>query len=205
MDQAAADKAAANKALEGLIGNQGLGRGFGPDTRSGVAGLLGTTASNSAITGVRASRGLGFGGGDGAGGIGRLGTKGGGDGDYGKGQGYKRRKTRGSLDAGGSDTVILGALDKSIIDKVIKDHIQEIRYCYQRALPRNPRLAGKVVVRFTINGHGSVSQSTIKESTMGNGSVEGCINQRIQSLIFPEPKGRGRVIVVYPFFFKAAG
>jgi len=206
LDQAAVDKKAADRALAGLIGNSGLDKGFGPDVSKAAAGLLATTG-NSNVLGVSGSRGVGFSGGEGAGGIGQIGTKGGGGGDgYGDSYGVaKRKKESANIDVGLGDALVLGALDKSVIERVIKDHITQIRYCYQRELPKNPRLAGKVVVKFIIDGQGNVSQANTKETSMGSPAVEDCVNQRILQLKFPEPKGGGTVSVSYPFFFKAAG
>ncbi len=218
-DKVAIDKAAMDKKIaerSGLLGELGsgggskglFGEGLGAGVISGVAGLLGTTGTSSIAGAPAGSRGLGFGGGGTAGGIGGVGTKGGGGGGGGGGYGNvtrKKKKTYADINVSGGNAVVLGALDKALIDKVIRDHLNAIRYCYQRELVRNPRLAGKVTVKFTIAGNGTVSQSTIKESTMGSVSVEKCINQRIQQLRFPEPRGGGIVIVSYPFFFKAAG
>lgn len=210
VDQAAMDKKAAENA--GLLAdlksssslfNTGLGGGISNATQ----GIIGTRGTSS-IAGVTGSRGLGFGGGGPADGVGGVGTKGGGGagGGYGSGAGLGgRKKARADIDAGGADAIVLGNIEKALIEKVIRDNLTQIRYCYSRELTKNPTLAGKIVVRFTIAGDGSVSQATTKESTMGNQLVEDCINGRMMQLRFPEPKGGGKAIVTYPFLFKAAG
>jgi len=106
----------------------------------------------------------------------------------------------GSLGAG--DPIILGSLDKSLIDQVIKRNQNQIRYCYQRELTRDPTLSGKVTVKFVIARDGSVSKAQTKSSTLGSPPVEDCINQRVMRMQFPEPKGGGIVIVSYPFLFQ---
>ena len=95
----------------------------------------------------------------------------------------------------------MGALDKSLIDRVIKRHMNQIKYCYQRELTKNPNLGGKITVKFVIAKDGSVSKASTKTSTMGNKAVESCINRRFHRFKFPEPKGGGIVIVSYPFIF----
>lgn len=100
------------------------------------------------------------------------------------------------------DPVILGALDKSLIDAVIKRNMNQIRYCYQRELTRSPGLAGKVAVKFVIAKDGSVSSAVTKTTTLNNAAVEDCLNARFIRFQFPEPKGGGIVIVTYPFVFE---
>ena len=79
--------------------------------------------------------------------------------------------------------------------------MNQIRYCYQRELTKNPALGGKIVVKFVIAKDGSVSSASTKATTMNNKAVENCINGRFMRFKFPEPKGGGIVIVSYPFIF----
>jgi TonB family protein len=110
--------------------------------------------------------------------------------------------------------IILGALDKSLIDEVLKRNLNQIRYCYQRELAnqlelakqqpelaKQPELAGEITVKFVISKTGSVSKAEVKSSTMGNAAVESCIVSRFLTFQFPAPKGGGIVIVSYPFVF----
>lgn len=102
---------------------------------------------------------------------------------------------------GPASPVILGALDKKLIDRVIKDNKGKIRRCYQRGLDGNPALAGKVVVKFVIAKDGTVSKAETKSSTLNSPTVEQCINQEFMRFKFPKPSGGGIVIVSYPFVF----
>ena len=99
------------------------------------------------------------------------------------------------------DPIILGALDRSLIDEVIRRHGNQIAYCYQRELTKYPSLAGRITTKFVIAKDGSVSSSQIKTSTMGNETVESCVNGRFMRMQFPRPVGGGIVIVSYPFAF----
>lgn len=101
----------------------------------------------------------------------------------------------------GGDPIILGALDKSLIDAVIKRNMNQIRYCYQRELTKNPALEGKITVKFVIAKDGSVTSAATRATTMNNAAVEDCMNGRFMKMQFPEPKGGGIVIVSYPFVF----
>lgn len=183
--------------LDGVFGN------LNDDLAGGIGGLIGAKGTQTGSGGL-GSRGSGLGGGGSADGIGGLGTKGRGTGKsgYGSGGGNFGKKGAGGISKIGGDPIILGALDKSLIDPVVKRHMNQIRYCYQRGLTSNPGLGGKIVVKFVISKDGSVSKASTKSSTMGNKSVEGCINSRFQRFKFPEPKGGGIVIVSYPFVFQ---
>jgi len=185
-------------ALSGVLGNTAVSA----DLQSGIGGLIGAKGTQIGSGGLGA-RGSGVGGGGTAEGLGGMGTKGRGAGasGYGSGGGNFGAKGEGGIGAGGGETVVLGALDKSLIDKVIKSNMAQIRYCYQRELSKNPTLGGKIAVNFTIAKDGTVSQARTKTSTMGNPTVEQCINGRFMRFQFPEPKGGGIVIVTYPFIF----
>jgi hypothetical protein len=151
------------------------------------------------------SRGTGLGGGGWAEGIGGLGTHGIGSGrnGYGAGGSHFGAKGEGAIGRVGGDPIILGALDRSFIDEVIKRHLNGIRYCYQRELQKNPTLAGKVVQRFAIGRDGRVTGAYTKASSLGSRVVEECIENRIWRIRFPE--AHGQVIVTYPFIFSSDG
>lgn len=190
-----------DSALDGVLGNTGLNA----DAMNGIGGLIGSKGTQIGSGGLGA-RGSGLGGGGTAEGLGGLGTKGRGSGasGYGKGGGEFGAKGEGGIGTVGGDAIILGALDKSLIDAVIKRNMAQIRYCYQRELTKNPSLGGKITVKFVIAKDGTVSSATTKASTMNNPAVESCINGRFMRFQFPEPKGGGIVIVSYPFIFAPA-
>ncbi len=147
--------------------------------------------------------GTGLGGGgtaEGLGGLGALGLGSGASG-YGAGGGTFGAKGEGGLGAVGGDPIVLGALDRSVVDAVVKRHLNQIRYCYQRELTRVPGLAGSVTVKFTIAADGTVSAAAIKSSTLGNAAVEQCIVGRFSRMVFDSPHGGSIVIVSYPFTF----
>ncbi len=186
-----------------LFGTGGLNN----SVSSALGGLIGSQYGTQYGSGGLGSRGSGFGGGGTAEGIGGLGTKGSGLGGsgYGRGAGYYGKKGGGVPGVGTADPIILGALDKSIIDRIVKQHLPQIRYCYQKELNKNPKLFGKLVVKFVIAKDGSVSSASTKASTLKNPIVEQCVNARFRRMRFPKPKGGGIVIVSYPFVFNSQG
>jgi len=94
-----------------------------------------------------------------------------------------------------------GSLDKELIRRVIRKNINSIKSCYERQLVRKPSLVGRVSALFTIAGDGTVRTASTQSSTMHDPDVEDCINREICDWRFPEPAGKGYVIVSYPFNF----
>ena len=189
------------QSFDRVFGGGGLGAGM-EQTLGSVTGLSGVDQFGSGGLGTR---GFGTGGGGNALGIGGLGTRGrggGGGGKYGMAAGQIGRKGRAEISAGGGQAVIMGALDRSVIDAYIRRNLAKIRWCYEKELAKDPKLFGRVVINFTISGTGAVSQSRVNRTTMGNETVESCIANQIRTIRFPAPKGGGIVIVNYPFVFR---
>jgi TonB family protein len=187
------DTAAGNDAenvLGGLIGNQ-IGEAYGV----GGLGLVGT--------------GTGGGGtGEGTIGLGNFGTigKGGGGGNgsgYGRGAGGLGGRRARAPDVIPGQANVRGSLDKEIIRRIIRRHINEVKYCYETELTKKADLSGRVSVQFTIAATGTVIASVLQSSTMGNVRVENCVVQAVRRWEFPKPLGGGIVIVSYPFNFTA--
>jgi hypothetical protein len=97
--------------------------------------------------------------------------------------------------------VVLGALERSSIDDVIKQHMGSYKSCYQSELGDNPTLSGKVMVKFVVAKDGSVTKAEIKSTTLQNAAVESCLRDHAMQMQFPQPQGGGIVIVSYPFVF----
>jgi Ca-activated chloride channel family protein len=98
--------------------------------------------------------------------------------------------------------VVMGALNRSVIDRVIRQQLPEIRACYEQQLLEDATLEGKVIVKFTIAADGSVAHAEIKSSTLANSELESCILKRFDELQFPSQNNGGIVIVSYPLGFK---
>ncbi|MBC7370065.1 MAG: AgmX/PglI C-terminal domain-containing protein [Bdellovibrionaceae bacterium] len=101
------------------------------------------------------------------------------------------------------ESEIVGGLDREVIAQYIKSQLGQILYCYERQLSASPELFGKVAVRFTIAGTGSVETQAIGDTTLKNATVEGCILNKVAKWKFPAPQGGTKVLVTYPFLFKS--
>jgi len=122
---------------------------------------------------------------------------------------------RGDIDLGGRGKgstriipgkhIVQGSLSKEQIGRVIRRYLNQIRYCYEKELPKSPNLYGKIVVMFTIGGTGKVTDANIMQTSLNDNNVESCVLRIIHRLHFPKPKGGGIVVVTYPFIFQQAG
>lgn len=101
------------------------------------------------------------------------------------------------------ESEIVGGLDREVIAQYIKSQLGQILYCYERQLSAHPELFGKVAVKFTIAGTGSVETQAIGDTTLKNATVEGCILNKVARWKFPAPAGGTKVLVTYPFLFKS--
>ena len=171
-------------------------------------GLTGTEVGESFGVGglglVGTGRG-GGGGGEGTIGLGRVGTigQGGGGGGgvgYGRGAGVGlgSRVKKGPI-VRASQSIVHGALDKDVIRRIVRNHINEVRYCYNQGLVRDPNLAGRVSVQFTIGPTGKVAAAVVQESSLADRGAANCIATAVKRWTFPKPVGGGNVMVTYPF------
>jgi len=180
----------------------------GNDDADVWGGLTGTEIGEAYGVGGLGLVGTGRGGGgtgEGTIGLGNTGLigKGGGGGTgsgYGRGAGagFGGRGTRVPT-VRQAKAEVQGALDKDIIRRIVRAHINEVRYCYNQALARDPNAKGRVAVQFTIGGTGKVPTAVVQESTMKDPAVGSCIAQAVKRWTFPKPEGGGSVIVSYPF------
>lgn len=104
--------------------------------------------------------------------------------------------------AGAAD--VRGSLSSEVIRRVVRRHLNQVRFCYEQELARNPAREGRVVVSFVISPSGSVQSSTVASSTLGSATAEACVANAVRRWTFPSPEG-GVVMVNYPFDFRVDG
>ena len=59
---------------------------------------------------------------------------------------------------------VRGSLSREVIRRVIRRHINEVRFCYEQELAQRPDLAGRVTVSFIISATGSVPATSRRNS-----------------------------------------
>lgn len=160
---------------------------------------------------LRGTGRMGGGPADGTIGVGHLGTVGvgpggrGGDGPYGRGVGDLggKRRPRAPVATHGVASIV-GSLSKEVIRRVIRQHLAEIRFCYEEGRRAMPELSGRVTVGFVIAPSGTVQTSSIAQSDLGSAKTEQCIAEALRRWSFPAPENGGVVSVTYPFVLQVA-
>lgn len=183
-----------DKAMSGsgdLIGQADRATGYAGNAESREGDNLGTKIKDTGAGGK----------GTNTVGIAGLGTSGRGTGTTGYGTGGIGKKGSVEVEVGGQDAEVGGGIDKEAIRRVIRDHIREIRTCYERELQRNPDLYGKISIEWDIEDKGRVTRAVVKENALGNRAVADCIVSRLKTWTFPSPPADQVARVVYPFVF----
>jgi hypothetical protein len=186
---------------------------MGADPSSALGALMGDQIGGNFGFGGLGLRGTGEGGGgtgEGTIGLGNLGTIGHGSGTgsgsgYGSGSGGFRGRGGPVPHIRTGEADVRGSLSREVIRRVIRRHINEIRFCYEQELAQHPDLAGRVTISFIISATGGVQTSSVMNTTLSNARVEGCIVQAVRRWTFPAPDGGGVVGVNYPFVLDSTG
>ena len=186
---------------------------LGSDAMDALGNLLGDQIGANFGFGGLGVRGTGRGGGgtgEGTIGLGNMGTIGHGGGDgtgsgYGSGAGgfHKRESSVPHIRTGKAD--VRGSLSKEVIRRIIRRHINEVRFCYEQELNARPDLSGRIAVKFIVSPTGTVQTAAVASSSMGNAKVEQCIAKAVGRWTFPAPDGGGIVVVTYPFVLEQTG
>jgi outer membrane biosynthesis protein TonB len=213
----------AGKGILQLIGGRGGGGGAGAagsvfgsggaisdDIGNALAGTAGVGIAGGAGGGdgiTRRGSGGGGGGGDGSGGIGGaavgigdLHTGGGGTVDTGSKQATKvvARVQADDIEA------VDGKIDKKSVAATIRRRQDGFQGCYETALKANSKLAGKLVVEFTIGDDGKVTEARVVKDGVGSGEVSSCVVGLLKRLKFPAPAD-GEVTISNTFVFQPGG
>lgn len=157
----------------GIVGTGRGGGGTGEGTIGlGNTGLIGKGGGGGSGSGYGRGSGAGFG-----------------------GRGKRIPKVR------QAKAVVTGSLDKNIIRRIVRSHINEVRACYNDGLSNDPSLKGRVAVSFVINPDGTVKASVVQSSTLPESAkgVNECIAKAVKKWKFPSVDGDGVVTVTYPF------
>jgi hypothetical protein len=98
-----------------------------------------------------------------------------------------------------TDGKVTGDIDKDLIRRIVRAHVNEVRSCYNAGLTRNPNLDGRVLIQFSIVGNGKVASSVVQENTTKDKQVGDCIAKAVKRWQFPRVGKGGTALVSYPF------
>lgn len=137
----------------------------------------------------------------GVGGLGLVGTgRGGGGVGYGSGSGAGfGGKGKRVPKVRSAKAKVTGSLDKDIIRRIVRAHINQVRACYEKQLNADPNLQGKVAIKFSIGTDGKVISATVDSNDSGNAELGSCVAKAVRRWKFP--KTGATIEVVYPFNF----
>lgn len=125
---------------------------------------------------------------------------------YGSGNGVNvKGQGKGQFEVGlnTADASVDEGLTKEEVARVIHSHMNEIRYCYESAILKDPTIAGKLLVDFKINASGVVPNAGVSEASLHDLQVTQCLLGKLKTWKFPQPRGGVVVAVSYPFIFKS--
>jgi hypothetical protein len=149
-----------------------------------IEGVIGTPSSERSGA-LMGDGGLGLGG-DGSGDPGQLGQIG-----VGENTAPRVKRSEDQTEQGGM---------RDVIRRILKHHNKQVRGCYERALAREPQLAGRVSIKFTISPQGDVSSAEVAQDTLADPEVGRCVQGVILKLTFPTSDAP--LIINYPFTFQ---
>lgn len=191
-----------------LASPYGAAFAVGEDSEDVWGGLTGSEVGEAFGVGGLGLVGTGEGGGgtgEGTIGLGNTGLIGKGGGG-GTGSGYGRGSGAGFGGRGKkvprvrqAKATVSGSLDKDIVRRIVRAHINEVRHCYNQGLVKDPALDGRVTIAFTIAATGKVSASSVSKNDLDDENVGTCIAKAVKRWKFPKPTGGGTANVVYPF------
>ncbi len=108
-----------------------------------------------------------------------------------------------SGDGSSKESELKGPLDKTVIRHVVRRNRRSVQYCYQKALAKQPTLAGVVEVSFTIGADGKVTNVKMVKDEIADKSVSKCMKTALERWRFPKPADGEPVDVSYPFRFES--
>ena len=99
-------------------------------------------------------------------------------------------------------TVVLGGMDPDVIRRILKEHIPQFRYCYQKELNRvKTPMNGVLKLNFVIGSSGHVTKAGVSARSSLPSSLKGCVVNILKGIKFPAPLGGGISEVNQPINF----
>jgi hypothetical protein len=96
---------------------------------------------------------------------------------------------------------VVGGLPPEVVRRIVRQNFGRFRLCYEHALEKNPALAGRATVRFTIDRSGAVATASDGGSDLRSPDAVACVVRAFGALSFPQPEGGAGVTVTYSVAF----
>jgi len=98
------------------------------------------------------------------------------------------------------DDSIFGAVEKYTIVGVIVNSYSQMNSCYEQGLKKNPKLTGRMVIKWVIGERGKVIEARVMSSTLDTAFSRCCV-ENAKTWIFPKPKPHRKAEVTQHFDF----
>ena len=118
-------------------------------------------------------------------------------------KGFDGLATKGSVMVAGVpvEKIAISTIDPDAIRRLLREHIPQFRYCYQKELDinKNPEgFQGVMNFRFFIADQGHVNRSEITSDEITSDKVRDCMKNVLHGIAFPSPRGGKTVEVNQP-------
>ncbi|TNE92445.1 MAG: hypothetical protein EP330_01965 [Deltaproteobacteria bacterium] len=97
--------------------------------------------------------------------------------------------------------VVIGALSADKVSEVIEAHLDELDACYTNEVAKKPDLKGKVLVKFSIQKDGSVTNARTESTSLRHEPTEACLAEVVAKQTFPALESGKLAVVQFPFSF----
>ena len=97
--------------------------------------------------------------------------------------------------------IVMGGISTADVEAGVAEKMGAIAACYQAAVAGEPDLAGKVLIKFTIDQAGTVASTTVRSTSLRHPSTETCVTDHVAQARFPALQSGRLAIVHYPFVF----
>ena len=95
-----------------------------------------------------------------------------------------------------------GPLDRDIVRRIARAHLNELRKCYRDRLDEEPELEAEFEIGFVIDGRGEVRDVRGLGGEKVDRTLRRCVTKAVPTWRFPKPRGGGEVSVTYPMRFE---
>ena len=92
-------------------------------------------------------------------------------------------------------------MDKALVRRVARQHINELRFCYEIALQKEPELKGSLDVNLLISSRGAVNVAEVSSSTLESSTLERCVTNKIRRWMFPSLREGVSAKILLPITF----
>lgn len=103
------------------------------------------------------------------------------------------------------DGGVVGRLGAESIRDEVREHRDELGFCFAWQLHQNPELGGRITMEFEIGPEGQVTEARVADDQLGDETVLRCFVGVTRRMEFPPPEGGGTVTVRYPFILRPDG